>query len=32
MILDLAHSYVKALNEGAVPNIENAWNNVCHFE
>jgi len=32
MILELAHSYVAALNEGCVPNIENAWSNVCSFE
>jgi hypothetical protein len=22
-------SYVKAINDGAVPNIENAWNYMC---
>lgn len=32
MILELAQSYITALNEGCVPNIESAWSNVCHFE
>ena len=32
MILELANAYVKALNDGSVPNIESAWSNVCHFE
>ena len=32
MILELANTYVNALNNGSVPNIENAWTNVCSFE
>ena len=32
MILELAGSYIQALNDGLVPNIENAWSNVCHYE
>lgn len=32
MLLELAHSYIEALNTGSVPNIENAWTNVCIFE
>jgi hypothetical protein len=32
MIVELANSYIQALNEGVVPNIENAWTNVCQFE
>lgn len=29
MINGLLHSYVNAINEGAVPNIENAWTYIC---
>jgi hypothetical protein len=32
MIVELANSYILALNQGQVPNIENAWTNVCSFE
>lgn len=32
MILELANSYIVALNQGEVPVIENAWTNVCNFE
>ncbi len=32
MLIELANSYIKALNDGEVPVIENAWTNVCHFE
>lgn len=32
MLIELAQSYIKALNEGHVPVIESAWTNVCHFE
>jgi hypothetical protein len=29
LYLNMLSSYVKAINEGAVPNIENAWNYMC---
>ena len=29
MLGDLCLTYVKAINEGAVPNIENAWTYIC---
>ncbi len=32
MLAELFNSYVKAINDGAVPNIENSWNNVCMNE
>ena len=32
MILELANSYIEALNSGHIPNIESAWTNVCSFE
>lgn len=32
MIVELANSYIQALNTGQVPNIESAWQNVCNFE
>ena len=32
MLIDLAQSYIDALNEGAVPNIESAWTNMCAYE
>ena len=28
----LAEIYTQAINEGAVPNIENAWSSVCRAE
>ena len=28
ILIDLAHTYVEAINQGAVPNIENAWTNI----
>jgi hypothetical protein len=28
-LMELAESYVEAINTGAVPNIENAWNSIC---
>lgn len=32
MMATLAQSYVVAINNGAVPNIENAWNYICKSE
>jgi hypothetical protein len=32
MILELAHAYTKAINQGSVPNIQNAWTYVCQNE
>lgn len=32
MYITLAQSYVAAINEGAVPNIENAWHYICQNE
>lgn len=32
MIVELALSYINALNLGQVPNIESAWSNVCNYE
>lgn len=32
MMLTLADSYVTAINNGAVPNIESAWNYICKSE
>lgn len=29
MYCNMMVSYVGAINEGAVPNIENAWNYMC---
>lgn len=29
MYSSLMKNYVAAINEGAVPNIENAWNYMC---
>ena len=29
MLAGLASSYVTAINEGALPNIENAWSYIC---
>jgi hypothetical protein len=28
-LMELAVSYVEAINTGAVPNIENAWHSIC---
>jgi hypothetical protein len=28
MLVELANSYVTAINSGATPHIESAWNNV----
>ena len=32
MFLTLAESYVHSINQGAVPNIENAWTYICQNE
>lgn len=32
MLLETAEAYVKAVNTGRVPNVENAWTYVCHQE
>ena len=32
MYAELIKSYVKAINEGAVPNIESAWYYLCENE
>lgn len=32
MYAELVRSYITAINEGAVPNIENAWSYVCRNE
>lgn len=32
MYMTLVRNYIHALNEGAVPNIENAWSYVCKDE
>lgn len=32
MFYGLVQSYVSAINQGAVPNIENAWNYICKNE
>jgi len=32
MFLTLAETYIVAINQGAVPNIENAWTYICHNE
>lgn len=29
LYVGLMNSYVKAINEGSVPNIENAWTYIC---
>ena len=29
MYLSMMNSYIQAINEGAVPNIQNAWNYMC---
>jgi len=32
MLVGLIHSYVEAINNGAIPNIENAWDFICENE
>lgn len=32
MLASLAESYVVSINNGAVPNIENAWSYICKSE
>lgn len=32
MMVTLAESYVSSINNGAVPNIENAWSYICKSE
>ena len=32
MFITLMRSYLTAINDGAVPNIENAWSYVCKNE
>jgi len=32
MLLELAVAYTSAINEGSVPNIQNAWSYVCQNE
>ena len=32
MFYGLVQSYVASINQGAVPNIENAWNYICKNE
>ena len=32
MLADLTMTYVKAINEGAIPNIQSAWSYVCENE
>jgi RNase P protein component len=32
MLLELCHSYAKAINQGSVPSIKNAWSYVCQNE
>lgn len=32
MLLELATAYTNAINEGSVPNIQNAWSYVCQNE
>jgi len=32
MFTSLIQNYVKAINDGAVPNIENAWSYICKNE
>lgn len=32
MYCDLIKSYVNSINNGAVPNIENAWTYICKNE
>jgi hypothetical protein len=32
MLFNLAHSYVDAINKGAVPSIESSWSYICKNE
>lgn len=32
MFASLVSNYIKAINEGAVPSIENAWSYICKNE
>lgn len=32
MLANMADNYVKSINNGAVPNIENAWSYICKNE
>ena len=32
MMVTLPQSYVQSINNGVVPNIENAWNYICKNE
>ena len=32
VLAGLSEAYVNAINQGAVPNIENAWTYVCQAE
>lgn len=32
MLFNLAHSYVEAINKGAVPSIESSWSYICKNE
>ena len=32
MLFNLAQSYVEAINNGAVPSIENSWQYICKDE
>ena len=32
ILVTLTHQYVEAINKGAVPNIESAWQYVCNAE
>ena len=32
MLLELAVAYTEAINDGSVPNIQNAWSYVCQNE
>jgi hypothetical protein len=32
MLVELARQYVTAINNGSVPNIENAWSFICKME
>lgn len=32
MLINLMNNYIAAINNGAIPNIENAWNYICKDE
>ncbi len=32
MLVELANTYIEALNDGCIPNISSAWKNVTNFE